>query len=822
MKTRDNNGAALALAAVTALALGGLARSRQGAPWAAEGSRARRRGQPEPERMSSDVVQEAEELVTLVGDAEREALSILKEGSPHLRLPDVIAQVLRAQGHNNLIGWGRTRMVFVSQADPTLVIKVDIDQGYSNQSEAGSYLSAGPKTKKILVPVLLSDPDGRWLIMKRVSMAKDYKTVAKLGLRAHRLLGWSSFDLHQGNVSADGRLLDYGDVFPGRLEGSPARMTPMKGSAQAGPDAFPNPRVKAEARALVRRVAKVVKDGGLLSSLEQDPGVNFLGAGVDRCVFRSRVDPSVVIKVDLWSGETNLREAKAYRDAGPKTKALLVPVRDVAPDGRWLVMDYAEPTRNPDVVDKVRVAVRGLGLRFNDLHGGNIAEGEQILDYGEQVGNLRGSPARMGVAHGARRGSPAKPWASGHGEARRRERGPSAPAFRFETHGKDAPVAWLLESEARPAAIGHLQASRIERPLADDGELNEDCKDDVRQLRRELGDKSAPVFYAWRSQIEKEHRSLGYGTQLYLFMLEMLKQQEGRDVILIPEACAMDGSTSDQALRVWAALQSRQVSCGMAASSRPKPRGSAADAKLRGGVGWHGTPAKEKLVASGTVRASTLTQRVRSLREVAEGLRAHPGPDGALARETLLCNRWEGGLIPLLGHSYLARRKPRAEDYGEPVRVRPKDKNAAVADEDWLAWQLGSILGLHILPGDPWPEKYTTSVRFKRPEDAEAAEAAARLRGAAREVWGADRLDQMRQELIEVMHLATEQPWRVSMGGESYIPGRPSNVYFCALAVAAKELIAEAGSTAARQRWMDEMTLLSPTLAYRGELEVVP
>jgi hypothetical protein len=611
--------------------------------------------------MSSDVVQEAEELVTLVRDAEREARSILKKGSHDLRLSDVIAQVLREQGHNNLIGWGRTRMVFASQVDPTLVIKVDIDQGYSNQSEAGSYISAGPKTKKILVPVLLSDPDGRWLIMKRVSMAKDYEAVAKLRSRAHRLLGRSSFDLHQGNVSADGRLLDYGDVFPGMLAGSPARTT-SGGSAQAGPDALPRPRVKAEAKALVQRVAELDKAGNLVMGLWQDPDVGFLGAGADRCVFRSRVDPSVVIKVDLHDGEINLREAAAYRDAGPKTKALLVPVRDVAPDGRWLIMDYAEPTRDPYLAVEARVAARELGLKLNDLHAGNVARSGQILDYGEQIDGLRGSPARMGVA-GATRGP-------------------------------------TRRTQAR--------------------------------------------------------------------------------------------------------------------------RGSAADAKLRGGVGWHGTPAKEKLVASGTVRASTLTQRVRSLREVADGLRAHPGPDGALARETLLCNRWEGGLIPLEGHSYLARRKPRAEDYGEPVRVRPKDKDAAVADEDWLAWQLGSILGLLLLPGDPPTTKYTDRVRFKRPEDTDAAQAAAQLRGAAREVWGADRLDRMRQELIDVMHLARGQPWTMSMGGQGFIPGRPSNVFFCALTVAAKELIAEAGSTAARQRWMDEMTLLSPTLAYRGELEVVP
>jgi GNAT superfamily N-acetyltransferase len=175
------------------------------------------------------------------------------------------------------------------------------------------------------------------------------------------------------------------------------------------------------------------------------------------------------------------------------------------------------------------------------------------------------------AAHGARRGSSAKPWVSGHGQARRRKQGPSEPVFTFDSiGGKDAPTAWILESETRPAVIGHLQVSRVRQPLAEDGELNEDCQQDVKNLRRELDDKSAPVFLAWRSGIKKEYRSLGYGTRLYLFALEMLKQQEGRDVILIPEACAMDGSTSDQAGRVWSALQSRMVSHGEATTSRLK------------------------------------------------------------------------------------------------------------------------------------------------------------------------------------------------------------------------------------------------------------
>lgn len=433
---------------------------------------------------------------------------------------------------------------------------------------------------------------------------------------------------------------------------------------------------------------------------------------------------------------------------------------------------------------------------------------------------------------GGHHGSLARAWASGHGEARRRKQGPSEPAFRFEAHGKDAPTAWVLEGEGRPAAIGHLQVSRVERPLSEDGELNEDCRQNVKDLRRELGDKTAPVFFAWRSEIVKEHRGLGYGTQLYLFMLEMLRQQEGRDVILIPEACAWDGSTSDEAGRVWEALRSRQVSHGEATSSRRKPQGSAADAKLRGGTGWHGTPAKAQVLASGVVRASTRPQRVRSLQDLLEQLRAHPGPDGALARETLMCNQREGGLIPMEGHSYLARRPARAKDYGEPLKVRPKDKGAAVPDEDWLAWQLGSILDFIFINGDlatgdqgrpwkPWRSGVWT-VPFKREEDRDAAVKALPLRQDAERVWGKERLDRMRREVVAVLRLATEDD---SWAGQSWeitnIPGRVHDVFYCVLVVAAKELIDEAHESRERQQWLDKMALIAPTLAYKGELEVV-
>jgi hypothetical protein len=430
------------------------------------------------------------------------------------------------------------------------------------------------------------------------------------------------------------------------------------------------------------------------------------------------------------------------------------------------------------------------------------------------------------AAHGAGRGSPAKAWVSGHGQARRRKQNPSEPAFRFDSiGGKNAPTAWILESEAHPAAIGHLQVSRVEQPLAEDGELNEDCQQDVKNLRRELGDKSAPVFLAWRSGITKKYRSLGYGTRLYLFTLEMLKQQEGRDVILIPEACAWDGSTSDQANRVWSALRSQQVSHGEATSSRPKPKGSAADAKLRGGVGWHGTPAKAQVLASGVVRASVAPQRVRSLEHLLEQLQNHPGPNGQKAREDLLCNQKEGGLTPMVGYSYLARRTPRAKDYGEPVKVRPKNKDTAAPDEDWLAWQVGSILDFFYIEGDldargedkPWKKRsYTTwVVPFKRDEDREASIAALPFRMEAERVWGKTRLDRMKDQVLAIMRLAIEDnSWEK--------PSWPDQgLFFCILALAAKDLISEAHESPEKQQWMDDMTVIAPTLAYKGELEVI-
>jgi hypothetical protein len=142
-------------------------------------------------------------------------------------------------GWDNLLGYGRTRIVFASRVDPSFVIKVD-SGGHSNRREAEAYFSAGPRLKKLLVPVLAVDPDGKWLIMERVSLGKTTKDMVRLVNeivpRISRLIVRRTFDIrdefdiHEYNVSSDGRLLDYGGIEPSTLVGPRAQMEPTAAS----------------------------------------------------------------------------------------------------------------------------------------------------------------------------------------------------------------------------------------------------------------------------------------------------------------------------------------------------------------------------------------------------------------------------------------------------------------------------------------------------------------------------------------------------------------------------------------------------------------
>ena len=123
------------------------------------------------------------------------------------------------------------------------------------------------------------------------------------------------------------------------------------------------------------------------------PDRNF-STGSFRIVTMSKVDPRLVIKLNpVTNGDDNLFEAAAYRNAGPKTRACLVPVLAHSREGAWLIMEYAEPAS--DLVWPMGPCSRHLkALGFRDVvHKGNLTEDGRILDYAERV-RTRGSATR--------------------------------------------------------------------------------------------------------------------------------------------------------------------------------------------------------------------------------------------------------------------------------------------------------------------------------------------------------------------------------------------------------------------------------------------
>jgi hypothetical protein len=124
-----------------------------------------------------------------------------------------------------------------------------------------------------------------------------------------------------------------------------------------------------------------------------DPRV--LGSGAHRVAFR--LSPRLVVKVgwDAAGALVNLVEADAWAaaEAEPVARRWLVPVRAVADDGTWLVMDYAAPRRlgpratiDAMVADMGRNWMRRLFGETPDLALRNwgVHEGlPKVLDYGQ-------------------------------------------------------------------------------------------------------------------------------------------------------------------------------------------------------------------------------------------------------------------------------------------------------------------------------------------------------------------------------------------------------------------------------------------------------
>ena len=143
-------------------------------------------------------------------------------------------------------------------------------------------------------------------------------------------------------------------------------------------------------------------DVGFTAEARQDAlrarfGDRLLGYGVFRAVVASS-DPGLVIKLAMRPSD-NLDEAAFWADAGPKTRAMLVPVRAVDPEGHWLLMERVtplpwEPEDSPSLREVYRRA-KEVGLF--DIHADNLSADLRILDYAEPVRsqgtpNLRRAP----------------------------------------------------------------------------------------------------------------------------------------------------------------------------------------------------------------------------------------------------------------------------------------------------------------------------------------------------------------------------------------------------------------------------------------------
>lgn len=188
-----------------------------------------------------------------------------------------------------------------------------------------------------------------------------------------------------------------------RPEGSRA------GSASAVPDA-----VREEARAASRWFQERVRawraedeargndtyigldDMGLVlpdreKVLARHFGTNLLGHGVFRAVVASS-DPRFVVKLAMRPSD-NLDEAAFWEEAGPKTRALLVPVVGVDPDGHWLIMERVTPLpwEPEDGPTMKAMHQRGKAVGLFDVHADNVSTDHRILDYAEPVSS-RGTP----------------------------------------------------------------------------------------------------------------------------------------------------------------------------------------------------------------------------------------------------------------------------------------------------------------------------------------------------------------------------------------------------------------------------------------------
>jgi len=174
----------------------------------------------------------------------------------------------------------------------------------------------------------------------------------------------------------------------GHRAGSAARAGPVTPADRARFDA-----IAADARTLFRDAERT----GNFSWDDVGPwgkarGLTVFGSGMHRAVFRDDRDPRRVVKVNIYDGKSSRSELRVWREAPDWLRPYLVPVLGAGKDGRWILMEYAEPAEAGLASDPVkppcdplpdalvqRMEACGLG----DVYDQNLSRDGRILDYGD-------------------------------------------------------------------------------------------------------------------------------------------------------------------------------------------------------------------------------------------------------------------------------------------------------------------------------------------------------------------------------------------------------------------------------------------------------
>jgi len=148
----------------------------------------------------------------------------------------------------------------------------------------------------------------------------------------------------------------------------------------------------------------------------------------------------------------------------------------------------------------------------------------------------------------------------------------SSPRVNFEreeeTHGKDYMKKFYIIAKNEADEEMGFVAAKLETI-----DYSRDCSDDLKALQSkypQLQERKSLILY-W-SSVAKEYQGQGIGSKLYYESIkEGWRENKNKPFIFVPHYCKHNGSTSEEALRVWNSLVRKYPSSGHCIAILKKP-----------------------------------------------------------------------------------------------------------------------------------------------------------------------------------------------------------------------------------------------------------